>query len=251
MTTQYNKTERSGERGNVLFLILIAVALFAALSYAVTQSSRSGGGDANSEKSLVSSSQLTQYPAGVRTSIVRMIVSNGVSIDELIFDDPSDFADVEAASLESKAVFYPSGGGATYAQGPADVMKNGTSAPWIFTSRYQVKNIGITDDADNIANEIIAFLPGVSRAVCTKINAQLGITTATATPPDGDFAAPVAADAMTLNAPGAVGIGAASSARRIGETATEFLGQPFGCFHVAGTVAPNDVYVYYHVLVER
>ena len=65
---------RDSERGNVLFLILIAVALFAALSYAVTQSSRSGGGDAGKETNLVNSAQLTQYPAGIRTAIVRMIV---------------------------------------------------------------------------------------------------------------------------------------------------------------------------------
>ena len=61
------KMHRStAEKGNVLFLILIAVALFAALSYAVTQSSRSGGGDANNETSLINSAQVTQYPASVR-----------------------------------------------------------------------------------------------------------------------------------------------------------------------------------------
>ena len=75
MTTTMIENKRSGERGNVLFLILIAVALFAALSYAVTQSTRSGSGDASGETNLISSAQLTQYPAGIRTSIVRMIIA--------------------------------------------------------------------------------------------------------------------------------------------------------------------------------
>src|SRR5690348_16442752 len=87
---------RQSESGNVLFLILIAVALFAALSYAVTQSSRSGSGEATSEKSLISGAQITQYPAGVRTDIIRMVIDNNISIDQLEFNGPSDFGTLTA-----------------------------------------------------------------------------------------------------------------------------------------------------------
>lgn len=68
----------NNQSGNVLFLILIAVALFAALSYAVTQSTR-GGGNADDETSLISSASLTQYPASLKLSMLRLSISNGVS----------------------------------------------------------------------------------------------------------------------------------------------------------------------------
>lgn len=240
---------RDGERGNVLFLILIAVALFAALSYAVTQSTRSGSSDASSETNLINSAQLAQYPAGVRTSVVRMIIG-GVGVETLLFDTPSDFSLIEAASKTANAVFHPSGGGAVFQYAPNEVMANGQSASWIFSSDYEVSQIGQTVAASSDGNEIMAILPGVSASVCKKVNRELGIT---GTDGDGDGVPtagaailPVyATHSMTDNNPANPGIG-----NEVATIAGAFVGQPFGCFD-ADDGSSASAYVYYHVLVER
>lgn len=248
MTTINQQRGRASESGNVLFLILIAVALFAALSYAVTQSSRSGGGDTG-EKTLVSSSQITQYPSGIRTAIVRMIIA-GTGVEDLIFDDPSNFSTLEAAGAdtEKKSVFYPTpGGGATYSLAPPDAMASGTQGTWIFSSKYQVKNIG--SNVAGTGNDVIAFLNGVSKGLCTKIDTQLGIALNSGDAPTLSElnTPPAAADNMssgTGSATGGPGIPASATAV-IGNTSTGFAGQPFGCGKITGG------YIYYHVLVER
>lgn len=74
-------------RGNVLFLILIAVALFAALSYAVTSSTRSGGGNASKETAMANAAAIVQYGASLRNSIMRMKISNGCSDGMLNFQN--------------------------------------------------------------------------------------------------------------------------------------------------------------------
>lgn len=241
--------ERSGERGNVLFLILIAVALFAALSYAVTQSTRSGSGDASSETNLINSAQLASYPAGVRTAVVRMVIG-GIAVDNLNFDTPAN-----ATSALEYNVFHPTGGGAVYQIAPKDLLDPGASGEWIYSSKYQIADIGQTTGTD-VGNEVIAFLPLVTRNVCKKLNDEVGITTANAgntdgIPGTGDLGAtppgvPADTDGMTYAAPGTAGIGS--------YTATidgELAGQPFGCYRV-GAVGPTTAqYVYYHVLVER
>ncbi|NCC21537.1 MAG: hypothetical protein EOM26_03635 [Alphaproteobacteria bacterium] len=248
------KCSRQHEGGNVLFLILIAVALFAALSYAVTQSSRSGAGTADGETALVNSAQITQYPAAVRTSIVRMIIG-GVDVTELEFDPPP-YTD----STAGRRVFHPADGGATYVTAPPDVMHDGQQGTWVFSSSFQIVDIGTTGDGDATANDIIAFLPGVARSVCQKINSELGITGGTDTDGDG---VPVgmptlpasATHAMTRQAPvdngtasSLIGAAAAAATHHIGGA---FAGQPFGCFdQTDGTQTAGDL-VYYHVLVER
>lgn len=244
---------RSGERGNVLFLILIAVALFAALSYAVTQSTRSGSGDASSETNLINSAQLAQYPAGVRTAVVRMVIG-GISVDNLIFDAPANFASVSDLTYN---VFHPTGGGAVFQVAPKDLLDPGVSGDWVYSADYQIDGIGMTT-GDISGNEIIAFLPGVSRDVCRKLNSEVGITSANADGvpdaaadlgADPPAAAPAPAAGMTEAAPGSPGI--TTYTATIGGVLS---GQPFGCYRAEGAATdtyPTRVYTYFHVLVER
>lgn len=240
--------ERSGEKGNVLFLILIAVALFAALSYAVTQSTRSGGGDANNETNLISSAQITQYPASVRTSIIRMIVSNGTATADLEFNAPSDFAN--CSNSGAQCVFHPSGGNATYTTAPPDVMAGTSQGIWTFNGDFEIIDVGITTSGDVAGQEVIAFLPGISQAVCSRINEELGLGTAIPNT-TGDIAgsnddtegyARIMDNDTGLASTNDITIGTGGD-EALGGT---FDGQAFGCFQNNG-----GTYVYYHVLIEQ
>lgn len=59
------------QSGNVLFLILIAVALFAALSYAITKSSR-GSGDAKKESAQASAARIIQEAGQIQATVMRL-----------------------------------------------------------------------------------------------------------------------------------------------------------------------------------
>jgi hypothetical protein len=229
--------QRTSERGNVLFLILIAVALFAALSYAVTQSTRSGGGDAGRETNLVNSSTITQYPASIKTAIVRMIVSNGASAETLEFNPPSAFGTLTSTTL---GVFHPAGGGATYALAPNSVVTV-PNQTWHFNGENQVDNIGLTNGAaapNQASADLIAFLPNVRTAICTQIHTQLGLSTTLPTE------ASIVITLDQTNAHGTLLDRFTETGNTIGD-GNILSGQPQGCFVQGG------INVYYHVLVER
>ena len=246
---------RSKESGNVLFLILIAVALFAALSYAVTSSTRSSGSSSSNETTLISSAQVTQYPAGVRTAVVRMILG-GATIDTLEFNPPSTFGSlfVDTLGRRSRGVFHPDGGGATYTVPPADQTSTGNES-WQFNADVQIQNVGITNapaTAGGDANELVAWLCNPTLALCQKINRQLGINVAGV--PTNVGVPDVAGIPATLCTDNLVAGGAYTfpvvDGPIIGAVAGDIAlrGQPFGCF----TDTDNaDRLVYYHTLVER
>ncbi len=228
------KHDRMSEKGNVLFLILIAVALFAALSYAVTQSTRSGGGDASKETNLVNAAGITQYPASVKTAITRMVLSNATDPDSLLFNPPSTFSAFTTTYPATNGVFHPTGGGATYADAPASVMQSNGAGTWHFNGENQVTNIGTSGALSTSNADVIAFLSGVKKAVCDSIHTKLGIPLTYATLTGIDVSSDMNVADPNIDAGG----GTIAS--------TELTGQPQGCFQ-----QPANNYVYYHVLVER
>jgi hypothetical protein len=252
-----NKNKRyEAQRGNVLFLILIAVALFAALSYAVTQSTRSGSGSVNSEKSLLSGASLTQYPAALRTSLIRMVLSN-VSVEELKFDSPSQIVDLAPTSFRSY-VFHPQGGGGIFQKAPADVMAEEGPGDWYFNAHWEIPEIGSLDAPG--ANEIIAFLPDVSSAVCRSINEEFGLTSnvidtagcstsGDSSVPDLDATSSEVED-LELNMTETDSYSFPfDDVKNIEGAGCQdiFAGQPTGCFYDT----TNSRYVFYSVLLER
>jgi hypothetical protein len=165
------------ERGNVLFLILITVALFAALSYAVTQSTR-GGGNADSESSLIDSASLTQFGSSVAVAVMRMQIS-GVDETDLCFYSGSNNATYNHASCadNNNNAFHSDGGDVSY-QNPTNGFNDGTE--WEFSSRVQIYGQGRTVEGGTTGNDneadLVILLRGMNQNICLKINEEMGIS---------------------------------------------------------------------------
>jgi hypothetical protein len=101
---------KKSQRGNVLFLILIAVALFAALSYAVTQSTR-GGGDANREKAELKAAQILQWHAVLKSETLRFSLRSGIAAGDIRITGGNSWT---ACTSGTDCLWAPEGGGVEY-----------------------------------------------------------------------------------------------------------------------------------------
>lgn len=223
-------------QGNVLFLILIAVALFAALSYAVTQSSR-GGGNADKERQSLTASRLLQYGTSLQQAITRMRVINGCSETDISFAQAGDAGDYDHTPLQPDRcrVFHEDGGGATslntddfFGSGGLIVMANGISG------------LGIEGNS-----ELLLFLSGMTAPdLCLAVNDLVGIMNPSGAPPVDDGHDPLAGIEFSGSyADGIVG----NQDFLQNTTSNEIQGHPVGCYANTASTA----YYFYFALIER
>lgn len=179
------------QRGNILFLILLAVVLFAALSYAVTQSMRGGGNNANKESASANVSEIVQYLTGVRASIQRMRLVNNCSDTQISFDYNNGASsclttETPATGYENANsptdcrchVFHPLGGGVPWRDGdnlklPGVAAGNTT---FNYVGKTSLNGIG-TNAADLYAAIFVNTVSDYTDAMdqwCLAFNKQVG-----------------------------------------------------------------------------
>lgn len=162
------------ERGNILFLILLAIVLFAALSYAVTNSMRGGGKDASGESAEAKASALLNYMANMDSAIMRMRLTGGYADYQINFWYKGDHYAVFSNQSNSNCtqagcrVFDPAGGGVPVMD--AAYYKDVPSKAGQKTIMYdRLPGVGTN------ATDVIFLLSGMSYDVCMAINAKAGL----------------------------------------------------------------------------
>lgn len=223
------------QNGNVLFLILIAVALFAALSYAVTKST-SGGGGVSSEKAALTSAQMIQQSAAFSTAIMRLQIMSSCSDTQISFENSTESGYTNATAPASKEchLFDPAGGGLSW-QTTDNNMNDGSA--WYFSAIGDVPEVGPVVNAD----ELVVMLFNVNDTVCQTINKELGI--GNTIPVDGGdineakFTGTYGQDETLSGSIGALDC-----------SVDPLCGQHTGCFKEENSGERN---VFYHVLIPR
>lgn len=157
------------QNGNALIYVLIAIVLFAALSFSLSRQSRYGGGtgEIDAAKAEFHAAQMIAYASQVKSAIDQMIVT-GSTIDDLDFILPSD-ANFDTGSPVHK-VYHPAGGGITHANLPDNAVNQISTTPEAGWYMGAFNNVEWTKTT---GTEIILTAYQIAMPVCEKINQKI------------------------------------------------------------------------------
>lgn len=184
MKHKNHNQRKSLQRGNVLFMILIAIALFAAFTAAVTQSNSGGGGGEQSGFYAISATQIMRYGSTVK-SAVDSLRQRGISESDISFANATITGYGTVDTNPKGEVFHVSGGGITY-EVPNENWFDGAYSnqtgygEWIFTGVNSLNNVGTWNETDggctqNDCTELLLILPYVREEICKEIIKSLSL----------------------------------------------------------------------------
>lgn len=169
MPTPHTHTAaRHPQSGNILVIILIAIALIGALSVAI-QGTSNQSATIDKESLVLRISEVRRYASELERGIA-FIMQNGHSEADIRFshlDIDTDYGDLSADADKSDQLFAREGGGATY-RPPSSDIAGATLGHWEFYGTTTMPNVG-SDRAD-----LVAVLGQVNQEFCDAINKSVG-----------------------------------------------------------------------------
>jgi hypothetical protein len=228
--SKYNKTS-----GNMLLIVLIGIALFAALMFALTRNNKYDTGA--SENAAIEAQEITSYASKINDAVQNMMMQNHCLASQLRFT---------SGASGSCQVFDQSGtgGGIVYKAPPPQAVDNASFAAagspagtpagsYLFEGNICVTGSGSSCSAGGSA--LVFIMPWVTEAVC----AQIDWITMKSAPTTGNFPTVSAAsfDGTTFT-------GTYAGTYTLTTSGTTF---PSGCYYSSAS-PPGTGYHFYEVL---
>lgn len=260
------------EAGNALFLILIAVALFAALSYAVTNSGRSGG-TIEKEKVTLAASRIIQHVGELHNAVNRLRVIQRCSDVQLSFWHDGNGDGVEDAldsyynpfspTDKSCHIYDNNGGAVAYLEPDRSWLDSSQSSVPHYGQYYTTANnwvAGVGTDGsgslcaggagDGSCKDLLTGVPFLSQEICYEINRQIGWGVDSEGTPYIDNGNSYGYSNSGSTAPFTGDYNAVTSISMGAATPSSYSSVYSGC--VAGDLNPaSGLYSFFHVLLAR
>lgn len=233
---------RNAERGNVLFYILIAVGLLAALSYAVSSASRGNLSKLKEDKARLLASEIIEYGNTIASGVAQLRL-RGVPAGSLCFDDThwpvSEDYDHAGCTDNANKIFNNEGAGVVFTPPPAEAMLT-SAAPdnlWHIYGENEIQEVGQTCGGAGCA-ELLLVVDELDEQVCLQINDFLNVDNSGGTPP------------VDTNINVTLFQGSFGYSQTIGDEpgSADLAGKTAGCFRKSAAPAK---YTYYKVLLAR
>lgn len=226
------------QRGNALIYVLIAIALFAGLSFVLArQSDTSESSSLTEERAEIAASQILSYASQAKQALDQMLFT-GARIDDLDFILPSDAAFNTPPTIYK--VHHPGGGGLTRGNIPQEAMGSTVTTPPAGWYMGRFNNVEWTPTS---ASDIILTAYSLDRLVCERINEKI----------TGNTTIPQLTDSIkeTMIDDATPGYGGGANTDLTTDAAGDICP---ACHNLVSLCVQNqagDVYGFYSVLVDR
>jgi hypothetical protein len=159
------------DSGNVFFVILIAVMLFAALTFTFTRGIQQGGNTVSQRKAELIASDLLTYAQRVERGVLKVL---GERVGETSLSFENNFISGYAnpnCTVDACRVFATRGGGVGWQNPPGET--NSSGAPYVFAPNRVGSADGTTRQIGTNARDLVIIVP-VQKTICEAINKKVG-----------------------------------------------------------------------------